>query len=250
MHLSVVIITYNEEKNIARCLGSVQAVADDIVVVDSFSSDGTEHIVKECGARFVQHSFDGHIEQKNWAITQAKHPWILSLDADEALDDDLVKSILDARSNEGIDGFTMNRLTRYCGHWVRHGGWYPDVKLRLWDSRKGKWAGENPHDRYELEPSTNTAHLKGNILHYSFDTKEQHTAQITYFTDIASKALYERGKRVNPLRPALAAFAKFLRDYFFRAGFLDGATGFTVAWKSAGASFDKYAKLRKLYREA
>src|ERR1035437_3751774 len=131
IQLSVVIITYNEEYNIARCLESVKTIADDIVVIDSFSTDKTKEICESAGVRFVQHKFEGHIEQKNWAITQAKFPHILSLDADEALDGTLIKSILEVKNNWKYDGYYMNRLTNYCGKWIYHCGWYPDRKLRL-----------------------------------------------------------------------------------------------------------------------
>ena len=167
--VSVVVITFNEEKNIARCLDSVKDIADEIVIVDSFSKDRTKEICLSYGAKFIEHKFDGHIEQKNFAITQAKYPHILSLDADEALDEQLKKSILTAKENFILDGYYMNRLTNYCGHWVRHSGWYPDTKLRLWDSRKGHWAGINPHDKYELTSGdSNTGKLNGDILHYSY----------------------------------------------------------------------------------
>ena len=139
--LSVVIITFNEERNISRCLDSVKDIADDVVVVDSFSVDKTEQICKEKGARFISHTFDGHIQQKNWAITQAKFPHILSLDADEALSDELKKSILEVKKNWKHDGYSMNRLTNYCGQWIYHCGWYPDRKLRLFNSKKGNWGG-------------------------------------------------------------------------------------------------------------
>lgn len=122
--LSVVIITFNEERNLARCLASVKEIADDIVVVDSFSTDKTEAICKQYDVRFVQHAFGGHIEQKNWAITQAKYPHVLSLDADESLDDTLKKSILVAKNRWEFDGYTMNRLTNYCGKFIHHSGWY------------------------------------------------------------------------------------------------------------------------------
>src|SRR6187551_311049 len=134
IQLSVVIITFNEERNIARCLDSVREIADDVVVVDSFSTDKTEAICREKGARFVQHKFEGHIEQKNYAVTQAKFPYILSLDADEAPDEKLIASIKKVKADWIADGYSMNRLTNYCGKWIHHCGWYPDVKLRLWDS--------------------------------------------------------------------------------------------------------------------
>lgn len=243
--LSVVIITFNEEHNIARCLASVRDVADDILVLDSFSTDRTEAIARVHGARFVQHRFDGHIEQKNRAITHAEHPFILSLDADEALDDRLKEGVRQAKNGDA-DGYTMNRLTNYCGDWIRHGGWYPDVKLRLWDSRKGTWTGTNPHDRYELEPGAHIEHLPGDILHYSYNNIADHLKQVDYFTTIAAKALAQRGKRAGFVKLYLSPIAKFIGDYFFRLGFLDGRAGFTIARISASATRLKYTKLRAL----
>jgi glycosyltransferase involved in cell wall biosynthesis len=245
--LSVVIITYNEERNIGRCLASVRAVADDVVVLDSFSSDRTEAIVREHGARFVQHAFDGHIEQKNRAITHAAYPFVLSLDADEALDERLVEAI--RKGKEGTaDGYTMNRLTNYCGSWISHGGWYPDVKLRLWDSRKGQWTGTNPHDRYELAAGARIEHLQGDLLHYSYYTLNDHLKQVNYFTDIMAQALHARGKRASMVKLLLSPVAKFFGDYVFRGGFLDGWHGFVIAMISAHATFLKYAKLKELHR--
>jgi len=245
--LSVVIITYNEERNIGRCLASVRAVADDVVVLDSFSSDRTEAIVREHGARFVQHKFDGHIEQKNRAITHAAHPFVLSLDADEALDERSVEAIRTAKQGTA-DGYTMNRLTNYCGTWIRHGGWYPDVKLRLWDSRKGHWTGTNPHDRYELADGARIEHLPGDLLHYSYYTLNDHLKQVNYFTDIMAQALHTKGKRASMVKLMLSPVVKFFGDYMFRGGFLDGWHGFVIAMISAHATFLKYAKLKELHR--
>lgn len=246
MELSVVIITRNEERNIARCLASVKDVADDIVVLDSFSTDRTEAIAKDHGARFVQHAFDGHIEQKNRAITFAKHPWVLSLDADEALDERLARAIQEAMAAPTADGFTMNRLTNYCGGWVRHGGWYPDTKLRLWDSRKGRWTGTNPHDRYELEPGARIDHLPGDILHYSYNSVADHYRQVEYFTTIAAKAYHDKGRGAPLLKRLFSPVVKFIGDYVFRLGFLDGGRGFTIARISAYATWLKYSKLHVL----
>lgn len=248
MQLSVVVITLNEERNLARCLASVKDVADDIVVLDSFSTDRTETIAQEQGARFVQHAFDGHIEQKNRAITHAKHPWVLSLDADEALSPELAASIKAAKASNDADGYTMNRLTNYCGSWVRHGGWYPDMKLRLWDSRKGRWTGTNPHDRYEMDAGARIAHLEGDLLHYSYGTLEDHYRQVEYFTTIAARAYFARGKRAPWIKRVFSPVVKFIGDYLFRLGFLDGPTGFTIARISAYATWLKYRKLRDLAR--
>jgi glycosyltransferase involved in cell wall biosynthesis len=245
--VSVVIITFNEEKNISRCLESVRGIADDVVVVDSFSRDKTEEIVRKYGARFVQHAFEGHIEQKNWAITQAKFPHILSLDADEALDDTLKASILEVKNNWKHDGYSMNRLTNYCGKWIRHCGWYPDTKLRLWDSRKGEWQGINPHDEYKMtNADATTGFLKGDILHYSYYTREDHYKQVNYFTDILANAYYTKGRVAGLHKLLLNPAAKFIHDYILKMGFLDGKEGFAISRISAYATWLKYAKLRKL----
>ena len=247
--ISAVIITFNEERNIERCLASLQGVVDDIVVVDSFSKDKTEEICTKYNVRFVQHAFEGHIEQKNWAIKQAKYPHILSLDADEALDEKLKQSILATKTNWKFNGYTMSRLTNYCGTWVYHCGWYPDTKLRLWDSRLGSWGGDNPHDKFELQKEFNqTQQLEGDILHYSYYTLEDHYKQVTYFTDILAKAQYQKGKKAPLLILYLSPIVKFIKDFFIKKGFLDGKVGFQICRISAFATFTKYRKLRSLHR--
>ena len=244
--LSVVIITFNEEKNIARCLSSVKEIADDITVLDSFSTDNTEAICKENGARFFQHAFDGHIQQKNRAITYAKFPHILSLDADEALDENLIQSIKEIKNNWTHDGYEMNRLTNYCGKWIWHCGWYPDTKLRLWDSRKGAWTGINPHDKYEMNEGCTVKKLKGNLLHYSYYSVADHYRQVEYFTTIAAKAYHQKGKKAGILKMYFSAVVKFIRDYFIKGGILDGYYGYVICRISAYATYLKYKKLRTL----
>ena len=245
--LSAVIITFNEEKNIARCLESLQGIVDEIVVVDSFSKDKTQEICENYSVKFVQHAFEGHIEQKNWAITQTSNPYILSLDADEALDSNLQSSILKIKENWTHDGYSMNRLTNYCGKWIHHCGWYPDTKLRLWDSRKGKWGGDNPHDKFELnDKNSPIKRLDGDILHYSYYTLEDHFKQVTYFTDILANAQYKKGKKAPIIILMLSPVVKFIKDYFIKKGFLDGKEGFTICRISAYATFLKYKKLRNL----
>lgn len=246
--LSVVIITRNEEKNIGRCLDSLKDIADDIVVVDSFSTDKTEEISKSKGARFFRHTFEGHIEQKNYAVTLTEYPHILSLDADEAPDDVLKKSILEVKENWKYDGYEMNRLTNYCGKWIKHCGWYPDTKLRMFDKRKGKWGGMNPHDKFEMNPGCTIGKLKGDILHYSYYTIEDHYKQIEYFTTINAKAFFEKGKKAPVLKLIFAPVVKFIKDYFVRLGFLDGQAGWQICRLSAWATYVKYKKLRALYK--
>lgn len=247
--LSVVYITYNEEKNIGRSLAAIQAIADEILVVDSYSSDSTLEICRHFGARIIQHKFEGHIQQKNFAASQAKYDHVLSLDADEVPDDILLESIKKAKGSWVADGYTMNRLTNYCGTWIHHCGWYPDRKLRLWDRRLGQWGGINPHDKYEMTNDARIAHLKGDLLHYSYYTRDDHYKQIEKFTDILAFSMFERGRKVSVLYIEIATAFKFFRDYFLKLGFMDGKAGFVISWLSAGATRKKFIKLRKLYAQ-
>ncbi len=244
--ISVVIIAFNEEKNIARCIDSVLPLADEVIVIDSFSTDKTREIVLEKGGRIVEHKFDGHIEQKNWAITQAKYPHILSLDADEALSEELQHEILSVKENWHFDAYYFNRLTNYCGKWIKHSGWYPDQKLRLWDSRKGKWGGTNPHDKFELEAGASKKHLHGDLLHYSYYTISQHILQIEKFSSISAKEAVDNGKSMSIVGLILKPTWKFIRDYFFRLGILDGYYGFVICRLSAFATFTKCLKMIEL----
>ena len=243
----MVIIAFNEEKNIERCLLSVKEVADEIVVLDSFSTDKTPIICQKHGVKFFQHAFDGHIQQKNRAITYATNSHVLSLDADEALDKMAVESIKAVKANFEKEGYYLNRLTNYCGHWVKHCGWYPDKKLRLWDSSKGHWTGINPHDKYELfNGDKNAGQLKGDILHYSYYSVEDHYKQVEYFTSIASKAYFENGRKAPFYKLIVNPVAKFIDHYLLNLGFLDGKAGYLISKISAYAAYLKYKKLRTL----
>ena len=249
IQLSVVIITLNEEKNIARCLDSVKEIADEIVVVDSYSTDNTEVICKSYGARFIQHAFAGYIEQKNYALTQTKFKHVLSLDADEALSDKLKVSILQIKSNFEADGYTMNRLANYGGKWIRHSGWYPDVKLRVFDQRKGEWTGLIVHEKIELYNDGKIEHLKGDILHYTYQSSQDHRKQSEKFTTLGAQADFKKGKKAPFYKIWGGPVHKFIKDYFFNLGFLDGKEGFIICWISAAATHTKYRKLKNLYKK-
>lgn len=248
--ISAVIITYNEERNIRRCLASLQDIADEMVVVDSYSADQTENICRQMGAIFLQHRFDGHIEQKNYALGKASYDVILSLDADEALSDELRESIRAAKDNWDSDGYSFNRLTSYCGKWIRHCGWYPDVKIRLWDRKKGQWGGTNPHDRVVMTDDSRIKHLDGELLHYSYHSIRQQIEQINSFSDLAARAAYEKGKKPFFIKDILLnPFGTFLRMYLLQRGFLDGYYGFIISINSSFSKFLKYIKLRELYKQ-
>ena len=246
MKISAVIITFNEERNIGRCLDSLAGVADEIVVVDSFSTDDTEKICRAKDARYLQHAFEGHIEQKNWALKQAHYPHVLSLDADEALNEQLRASIMAVKNDWQCDGYTMNRLTNYCGQWIRHSGWYPDRKLRLFDRRKGQWGGANPHDRVDMQPGSSATHLAGDLLHYSYYTVNEHLERARKYADISAHAMYAQGKRANWLHLMASPAAKFIRNYVLKRGFLDGRAGWTICKIAALETFWKYRNLQRM----
>jgi glycosyltransferase involved in cell wall biosynthesis len=248
--LSVVIITFNEERNIGRCLDSVKSVADEIVVVDSFSTDKTEVICNSFGARFIQNSFSGYIAQKNFALSQCRYNYILSLDADEALDETLISQISSIKSNWDADAYSFNRLTSHCGKFIHHCGWYPDVKIRLWDCRVGKWGGEDPHDKVILANSARKRHLKGNLIHYSYYTLEEHILQANKFSTIAAREKFSKGASTNLLKIWISIKFRFFKDFYLRLGFLDGFHGYFVCKMNAHEVFLKYSKLYLLQQDS
>jgi glycosyltransferase involved in cell wall biosynthesis len=246
--LSVVIITFNEEQNIARCIESVKKVADEIIVLDSYSTDQTVEIARHYGATIFQEKFRGYIGQKNFAMQLASSNYILSLDADEALNDKLVTSILEAKKVFASRAYSMNRCTNFCGRFIRHGLWYPDKKIRLFDRRIAKWGGLNPHDKIEIQKGFAIVHLQGDILHYSFNSIEDHIWQNNRLSSIAALSLYSSGRRSSWFKILVRPAWAFMNGYFFRLGFLDGFDGFTIAINTSHQVFLKYNKLYRLQR--
>lgn len=247
MHITAVIITHNEERNILRCLNSVQDVVDEIVVVDSGSTDHTENICNDFGVKFVHQDWLGYSEQKNFANSLASNDWILSIDADEELSDELKHSILKYKSKHIPHDmvFSMNRLTNYCGHWIRHCGWYPDRKIRLWNRNIGKWNGII-HETIEFTQPVEEKCLKGDLNHYSYYSIEDHIRQADKFTTLTAEEAYKKGKRCNSIwKLRVKTFWKFFHDYVFELGFLDGYYGYVVCKISAFATFMKYSKLHE-----
>jgi glycosyltransferase involved in cell wall biosynthesis len=237
--ISAVIITLNEERNIARCLESLRDVADEVLVADSGSTDRTAEICRHMGATVVQMEWKGYSGTKNAANQLARYDLILSMDADEALSPELAASIREARSQQG-KAFRMARLTNYCGHWIHHTGWYPDVKLRLFDRREFHWDGL-VHEVIVPEPP-HAPLLRGDILHHSYSSVSEHAQRLDRYTTLGARALLERGSRPSVLRLVFSPFWMFIRFYFIRLGFLDGRAGLIVSVMSAYGSFLKHAK--------
>ena len=244
--ISVVIITFNESLNIERCIRSVLPIADEIVVVDSFSTDDTLSIAKTLGAKVFSHPFEGHIQQKNYAIGLASYKHILSLDADEWIEPQLVSEIALIKENFKADGYVFNRLNNYCGQWIKHGAWYPDKKLRLWNSEKGSWQGLNPHDEFKMDVNAVIEYCPLNILHQSYRSLDEHRKQSEYFSSLAANAYFVNNKKSNWLKIVLSPVIRFIRDYIIKLGFLDGRFGFIIAINTAKEVYKKYLKLKQL----
>lgn len=245
--ISAVIITYNEEDNLGRCISSLTSVVDEVLVVDSFSTDRTKEIAINQGARFIENPFEGHIQQKNFALSKAKHHWVLSLDADEELSDTLIDSILNVKDSPTVNAYKMNRLTSYCGHWIHYSGWYPDTKIRFWNKEVGSWGGTNPHDSVILDKGIVAQKIEGDLLHYSYSSVSQHVLQLDKFTTIAAREALAKGKKLNPvIHIILYPFWIFIKTYFLKLGFLDGFYGFVICINGSFYKFLKYVKLFQL----
>ncbi len=245
--LSGVIITYNEEKNIEKCLGSLVPVVDEIIVVDSFSTDNTKAICLKYGATFIEQSFLGYIEQKNFALSKASNDYIVSLDGDEALSDTLQKAILRLKDNWKLSGYYCNRFNNFCGQWIKHSDWYPNKKLRVFDRRKAEWQGINPHDNIILQDkSEKTGYLEGDILHWTYQSYSDFNLKTEKFSSISAKAYFDLGKKAPIWKIVLHPTWGFIKAYFFRLGILDGLNGFVISVQTANITFLKYTKLREL----
>ncbi len=245
--LSVVIITFNEEKNIGRCLESVKEIADDIVVVDSFSTDGTKSICDGYAVNFIEHEWEGYSASKNFANARAKFDWVLSLDADEVISEELKNSILKVKEYPELLTYKFNRLTNYCGRWIKRSGWYPDTKVRIFDRRYIRWEG-TIHEQLSESPNP-PIFLKGDCLHYSYRTIEAHWQQTEKFTTLSAKDLFEKGKKANFVKLYFSPVVKFIKSYIFQLGILDGYYGFVICKISAYSNYLKYSKLKQLHKK-
>lgn len=246
--ISVVIITFNEEKHIARCIGSVKGVADEIMIVDSGSSDRTVEIARREGAKVVVNAFNGFTAQKNFAVSQASHDYILSLDADEYLSPTLIQSVLAAKQNWKSDGYTMNRLNSYAGKWIRTCGWYPDRKIRMWDRRTGQWEGGLLHEVVNVMPGKSVGHLDGDLMHLAYENASQLIGKMQTYSDFYAREHAYR-KRVSPLGIIVKTVGAFFKNYVLKRGFADGYEGLVISASNANGVFYKYSKLLEANRK-
>jgi len=240
--ISACIISFNEEDKIEDCLKSLQGIVDEIIIVDSLSTDRTKEIAQNYTDKIFDQEFLGHVEQKNLAVSKASHDWILSLDCDERLTQELASSILKIKENlEQADAYRMARKTFYIYRWLNH-CWYPDYKIRLFNRNSATWGGINPHDRVEVK-GNKIVTLDGDIQHYSFDSLSEHIQTLDLFTEIGAREIIRRDKVVTIISPWTHGLWTFIRLYIFKRGFLDGYAGLVVSVLSGMHAFVKYNKV-------
>jgi glycosyltransferase involved in cell wall biosynthesis len=242
--ISAALITYNEEKNIKRCIDSLDFV-DEIVIVDSLSSDKTCSIAKELGATIIDQKFLGHIEQKQLAVENCTHEWILSLDADEEVSPELKASIQELiKEPLAYEAYEMKRISFHLGRWIRHGGWYPDKKIRFFNKNHASWGGYNPHDKIIVNGEVGK--LSGDLKHYVFTNLRHNIDTNNSYSSIMAEDLLKGNKKFCYLKLFFKPIGKFLEVYLYKRGFLDGIPGFIIAIGASYSMFLKFAKLWEL----
>ncbi|MGB8953579.1 MAG: glycosyltransferase family 2 protein [Candidatus Aminicenantales bacterium] len=247
MKISVVLITYNEEKRLEAALQSVAGIASEIVVVDSCSSDKTVKAAKKYTDRVFERKWTNYADQKNFANSRATCPWILSLDADERVSPELRRELLELKESEpSCSGFSIPRQVFYLGRWIRHSGWYPDRKVRLFRKDLAFWEGEYIHEN--LVVTGKVEKLRGTIHHYTYRNIHEHLARINHFSDLGAQKLYAQKKKCRWYHLILLPFFRFAKSYFLKLGFLDGFAGLVVSVLNSYAVFTRYAKLKEIWK--
>ena len=244
MKITATIITLNEERNIVRAIESLRC-CDEILILDSDSTDRTVELAQNLGARVIESGWRGYSGQKNWAAEQATYDWILSLDADEALSEALEAEIWSLKKRgPDCDAYTMPRLARYLGRWILHSGWYPDRKVRLYHRAKARWCGDVVHE--SVHADGRVGHLEANILHFTCDSLSEHVKSLDRYTTLAAQDLVARQARIGLWRLIFDPPWTFIKTYFLQRGFLDGLEGVIIAYMAAFYTFLKYSKTRNM----
>lgn len=246
--LSVVIITQNDALHIERCLASITAIADEIVVLDSFSNDQTVSIAHKYGARVLQESFKGEIRQRNRALELASHSLVLSLEASEEIDATLQHAIQRCKEKFAYSGYRINRCTYYIDQFIRSGAWYPDRAVRLFERQKAKWDGLDPDGRITFQGPVAIRDLPGEILHYTYTSREEHQKHIEHLSSIAANSRYSAGRRTHFLGLIFYPVWSFFHSYIMRAGFLNFRYGFIISLSGARYKFMTHQKLLVLQK--
>ena len=246
--LSILVMTYNEEENLERCLRSVQGVGDELLVLDSYSTDSTVDIARRFGARVEQFPFDSYVQQKARLIQMADSNWVFTIDADEYLSEELKHSIKAARNEKSFDGYTSNRRNKIGDRWLNHGSWYPDRKIRLFDRRKVSIIGKDPHDIMQPMAGARIGHLKGDLMHLSDENISSRYVTLERHSSRAASALYSEGKTSSWWRMYFKPCFRFISSYIIRMGILDGYYGWIIAKSEAHYVWLREIKLWEMRR--
>ena len=244
-HISAVVITKNEAANIERCLNALQQVAAEIIVVDAFSTDATASIAQQVGATVIQKKWVSYGYNKNIGHQIAQHDWILSIDADEVVSPELITSIKNI-SLQPTKVYSLNRLVNFGGQWVRHSGWYPDWKVRLFNKQWVRWEEDTlVHEQLIIPNQFTVQPLSGLLYHYSYKNDQDHWQRIERYAQLAAQQMLATGKHPSFIKLYLSPLARFFRTFFLKRGFLDGYLGWKISYRNAYLVYRKYWLLRK-----
>lgn len=249
MYISVIIITFNEERNILRCIKSVSEVADEILVIDSFSTDKTVEICKSLNTKVLQREFKGYGDQKRYATEQAKYDVILSLDADEELSETLIESIKKIKINTAFDCFSFDRNNLYCNKSIKFCGWAPDKQIRLYNRQLVNWNTKEVHESIEVSKDHRIMHLEGVLNHYTCQTIAEHQKKEKKYAEINGQILAKKGRKIIYFTPHLKGGFRFIKTYVLKLGLLDGHYGFVISKTLAKSSYTKYKTARNSHNK-
>lgn len=243
--ISAVIITHNEEANIEACVTALISTVDEVLIVDSNSDDHTRAIAKKAGAKVIQTNWLGYASTKNFGNALATNDWILSIDADEVLSNELIKSIQNIQlKNDQV--YALDRLTNFCGQWIKHSGWYPEWKVRLFNRTTTTWVGKFVHEQLEHQDNPQVKKIQGKLYHYSYKTLDDHWQRIEKYAKLSALEMQSKGKKSNFIKLWISPIVRFIKTFFIKAGFLDGKNGWIISIRNARLVHLKYKLLKAL----
>lgn len=244
---SAVVISHNEARTIGACVTALRKVCDEVLVLDSQSTDGTLEICEKLGAKVVQQEWLGYTKTKNLGNGMASHDWILSIDSDEVLSEELVETLKKLKL-EPNKVYSLDRITEFEGQWVRHSGWYPEWKPRLFDRRQVQWQGDFVHETLRIPTSFKVEKLKGKLYHYSYKDSDDHLKRLEKYARLGAEGQFATGKKVTFVKRYLAPSFRFFKGFFIKKGFLDGRIGLEICRREAAMVRRRYEILEELWR--
>lgn len=244
---TAVVISHNVADTIGDCVSALRRVCEEVLVLDTHSTDGTIEICEKLGATVVQQEWHGFAKTKNIGNQLAKHDWILSIDADEVLSDQLIAQLQNLRPEPGRV-YALDRITSYCGQWIQHSGWYPDWKVRLFHRKHVEWQGDFVHETLRIPADFQEIRLQGKLYHYSYKDSDDHLRRIEKYARLAAEEQFAKGKKTNFVKRYLSPPARFFKTFFLKMGLLDGRAGWVISWRNASMIRLRYRLLDALWK--